>query len=132
MLYYCSRARYQHFRMTPELSSGLSRMLLRGNANAVSTHGSEMHLPAQPKGWLQPHRPPSHGPAVTSSPVHALGSIRPRWAGILAAPTLETWLTAAIPIERIAGAVHAVAVPLARRPPKTSLAFAIARLLGAG
>lgn len=93
---------------------------------AARTSPSPTYLPIQPKGRTHPHR------FSPCSPVHTLRPVFPRRAGLPAAPSLVPGDAAAVPGEGVAGAVQAVAAPLARRPPKPSLALALARLLGAG
>lgn len=97
---------------------------------AAQTSPSPTYLPIQPKGRMYPvDFPPRSAP---SSPVHTLRPVFPRRAGLPAAPALVPGDAAAVPAEGVAGAVQAVAAPLARQPPKPSLALALARLLGAG
>lgn len=97
---------------------------------AAQTSPSPIYLPIQPKGRMYPvDFPPRSAP---SSPVHTLRPVFPRRARLLAAPALVPGDAAAVPAEGVAGAVQAVAAPLAPQPPKPSLALALARLLGAG
>lgn len=64
--------------------------------------------------------------------MHALRSVFPGRTGVPAAPTLVARLAGAVPSDGTAGAVPAVAAPLARRSPVASQALALARLLRAG
>lgn len=134
--------------MTPALSAGISRCFFWGSTDAAFSRGcsnlpERLSLPGQrdrhdcddfpppPRSHCSPHIP-AGPPAAPSSPVHTLRPVFSCWTGLPAAPALVAGVAAAVPAEGAAGAVKAVAAPLAQRPPKPSLAFALARLLGAG